>query len=186
MGFADGEWLEPEDLAQEVLHEAQDVGRYRALSARDHLRRLAPDCQLRPFLGALTEHHASTVLPGYQMVLDAGGDLQVSCAAAHYCQASGTPLIRSQVLGATALVWTVLTGAAAACPHQQPCPGAPAPAFASIAAGVAGSLAAGEALRILLGEPPQLAEEVLIFEALTGRVTRSRRSSGADCPHCTH
>lgn len=115
-------------------------------------------------------------------MLDAGGDSEASRAAGAYCQATGTPLIRTEVAGTTARVWTVLPGSDA----SYPLPATPSgdPVFASVAATVAGALAAGEALRILVGEPLQLREEALIFEAQTGRVTRGQRGSGADCPHC--
>jgi adenylyltransferase/sulfurtransferase len=178
VGFADDGDVQPEDLAREVLHGAQDLGRHRALSARDHLRRLVPECRLRLFLGALTEPHAADVLAGYEVVIDAGGDPAVSGAAADYCRSHGTPLIRTEVAGATARVWTVLSASAEAGPDEPLGPGAEASAFDAISAAVAGALAAGEALRILLGEAAELAEETVTFEARTGRVSRARKGGG--------
>lgn len=161
LGFADGEELQAEDLAGDVLHEPQDVGRYRALSARDHLRRIAPNCRLRLFLGTLTAGHAARVLAGYQVVLDTGEDEVASETAAAYCREHGIPLLRREVACA-----------------EEPVGGTEAATFGSIAAAVAGAWAAGAALRLLLGESAAGAGQVVDLEAPTGRLTCARRGGG--------
>ncbi len=111
--------------------------------------------------------------PGYQVVLDAGGDRQASRAAADPCQAHGTPLIHSEILGATALVWTMLPlGDLKASPHRQHPADALAAAFASIAVGAV--------LRLLLGEPSELGEQVLIFGFLAA-VSSTSAAARATC-----
>jgi adenylyltransferase/sulfurtransferase len=178
--LAEGGGVEASDLAGQTVYERGDLGRLRAVALRDHLRRLNPECTTHLFVGRVTPDHLAEVLAEQQIVVAPDPDPETLALLAERCQAQGIPLICGEAGAIGGRVWRAQPGAEFAGPEVQAAAGSPE-ADALLTAptvGVIAALVAAEVLKVLLGTPGDLGEDVLSYEAVTGQVTRTARHGG--------
>ena len=101
----------------------------------------------------------------------------------------GVPLVEAGVLGMSGLVMSIKPGRTACYRCAFPAPPADAPRCADAgvlgpAAGVIGSLQALEAMKLLTGVAPAIADGFLQVDLATAEFLRVRASRRADCPDC--
>lgn len=184
LGLIDDDAVALSNLQRQVLFATSDIGRAKVETARDHLHGLNPHVAIEIFTERLTPDNAAERVAAFDLVLDGTDDFATRHAVNAACVATGRPLV-SGALGR----WTGQVGVFTGRPcYQCLVPEAPPDAetcarvgVVGALAGVIGSMAALEAIKLITGAGEPLAGRLLIYDGLAGT---SRTVRVASDPHC--
>jgi len=192
LGVADGDAVDLSNLHRQILHRVRDLGRNKALSARDALRALNPDCEVDVVAERLSAANVRRTLRGYDVVLDGSDNFPTRFLVADCCRLEGIPLVSAAVIALEGQLMTILPGEGNSCYRcflpEPPPPGlVPSCQEAGVlgaVAGVMGTLQATEALKVLLGIGEVLSHRLLVYDAFEGRFRTAERAPDPACPLC--
>ena len=190
LGLVDDDDVELSNLHRQLLHFTPDLGVPKAESATAKLRFLNPDVVVEPYRLHVDAESVPALLEGQDLVVDCSDSFATRYAVNAACCAARVPLVEAGVLGMSGLVMSIKPGRTAC--YQCAFPAAPedAPRCADAgvlgpAAGVVGSLQALEAMKLLTGVAPAIADGFLSVDLATAEFTRVRTSRRDDCPSCS-
>ena len=192
LGFADGDVVELSNLQRQILHATPDLGRNKAFSADETLRRLNPDCRTEARAERLTVENVRRIVRDYDVVLDGSDNFPTRFLVSDACWFEKVPLVSAAVLGFEGQIMTVLPGPGDPCYRcripEPPPPGlVPSCRQAGVlgaVTGVMGSLQATEAIKLLLGLQGEAARELTVYDALQRSFRTFRRAVDPRCPLC--
>jgi sulfur-carrier protein adenylyltransferase/sulfurtransferase len=190
LGLVDGDRLEPSNLHRQTLYALADVGKLKAELAAARVRALNPDVDVHIHSLRLDASNATEIVGQYDLVIDCTDNFSTKFLLNDVCVQKRVPVIFSSVYqyeGQIQVVRPDRDGACLRCVWPEAtrdgivgnCAEAgvlgPVP-------GTFGSLQAFEALKLLLGLPGQLGEELLVLDLLTLSISRVRTKRAAACP----
>ena len=175
------------NLQRQIAFDAADIGRPKVEAGAAALTALNPHVTVETVAERLTEANAARLIEGCDVIIDGTDDFATRFAVNAACVNSGVPLV-SGALGR----WSGQVGVFAG----QPCyrclvPDTPPDAetcarvgVIGALAGVVGSMAALEAIKLIVGagEPP--AGRLLIYDGLAGTARTASVAADPDCPVC--
>lgn len=197
IGIADGDTVDLSNLQRQIIHDTNDLGKNKGLSARESLAKLNPDCKVEVFAERVTAGTIRETIAGYDVVLDGSDNFPTRFMVADCCWFEKIPLVSAAVLRFEGQLLTVLPG------DDQPCyrclmPTMPPPktvptcgeaGILGAVAGVMGTLQATEALKVILnieaaGHGRQMDTRFLIYDALDCSFRTMKRRRDSACPLC--
>jgi molybdopterin/thiamine biosynthesis adenylyltransferase len=189
IGIVDDDAVELSNLHRQLLHFTPDLGAAKAESAAAKLRFLNPDVIVEPYRMRVDDRNAAAVIEGQDLVVDCSDSFETRYAVNAACCAARVPLVEAGVLGMAGLVMSIKPGRTACYRCAFPAPPADAPRCADAgvlgpAAGVIGSLQALEAMKLLTGVAPAIADGFLQVDLATAEFLRVNASRRPDCPDC--
>lgn len=182
--------VDPDRVAQDNLHRQvlfreSDVGRPKALAARDQLRALNPEVEVEAVVAPLGPHNAAGLVEASDVVLDCADSFAVTYILSDASLALGRPLLSASALGLSGYVGGFCAGAPSV---RALFPELPEQAASCASAGVLGpvvgligALQAQWALQVVLGTHPSPLGALQRFE-LGALRTSSFRFDGAPEP----
>jgi sulfur-carrier protein adenylyltransferase/sulfurtransferase len=189
LGIVDGDVLEASNLHRQPLYSLESVGQPKAQLAAARLRALNPDVDLQVYGLRLTAANAAELIGAWDLVIDCTDNFSSKFLINDACVTARKPAILSSIYqyeGQLQVIRPDTQGACLRCIWPQAtrdglvgnCAEAgvlgPVP-------GVFGSLQALEALKILLGLPGQLGDELLVMDLLTLQVSRMKARRASVC-----
>jgi molybdopterin-synthase adenylyltransferase len=189
IGLVDDDAVELSNLHRQLLHFTPDLGVAKAESAAAKLRFLNPDVIVEPYQMRVDAGNAAALVEGQDLVVDCSDSFATRYAVNAACCAARVPLVEAGVLGMSGLVMSIKPGRTACyrCAFPEAPADAPRCADAGVlgpAAGVVGSLQALEAMKLLTGVAPAIADGFLQLDLATAEFLRVKVSRRADCPDC--
>jgi len=192
LGIADGDVLEPSNLQRQIIHRTADLGKVKALSARQAIRALNPDCTVDALPRRLTAENVRGTVRNYDVVLDCSDNFATRFMVADAARLEGKPLVSAAVLRFDGQLLTVLPGEGNPCyrcfvaepPPADAMPGSHQAGILGAVAGVMGSLQATEAIKVLLRLPDLLSHRLLVYDGLRCRFATVKRQPSPACPLC--
>lgn len=192
IGLADSDAVDLSNLQRQVLHGTADVGRSKALSAREAIEAINPDCRVDAREERLTAANIRDAVRGYGVVLDGSDNFPTRFLVADCCHFEGIPLVSAAVLAFEGQLMTILPGPGNPCYRcflpEPPPPGmVPSCRQAGVlgsVVGVMGTLQATEALKLLLGIGEPLSHRLVVYDALECGFRTAGRRQDAACPLC--
>jgi molybdopterin/thiamine biosynthesis adenylyltransferase/molybdopterin synthase catalytic subunit/rhodanese-related sulfurtransferase len=195
IGIVDGDTLEASNLHRQPLYRFDAIGEPKAQLAAEHLRALNPDIEVQVYGLRLTGANAAEVIDSWDLVVDCTDNFSTKFLINDACVTARKPAILSSIYqyeGQLQVIRPDRHGACLRCIWPEAtrdglvgnCAEAgvlgPVP-------GVFGSLQALEVLKILLGLPGQLGDELLVMDLLTLQIARmkARRASACAAGACT-
>jgi len=195
VGIVDGDLLDASNLHRQPLYSFDAIGQPKAALAAARLRALNPDIDVQIYGLRLTRENAADLICGWDLIIDCTDNFGTKFLINDVCVAARKPAILSSIYqyeGQLQVIRPDKQGACLRCIWPEAtrdglvgnCAEAgvlgPVP-------GVFGSLQALEALKILLGLPGQLGDELLVMDLLTLQVARmaARRASSCAAGVCT-
>ena len=175
------------NLQRQIAFAAVDIGRPKVEAGAETLSALNPHVHIEPVAERLTEANAARLIHGSDLVIDGTDDFGTRFTVNAACIAADRPLI-SGALGRWSGQVAVFSG--------RPCyrclvpaapPGAETCARVGVVgalAGVVGSMAALEAIKMIVGAGQSLAGRLLIYDGLAGTARTVRVSADPGCPVC--
>ena len=187
----DGDVVERSNLHRQLLHREADLGRPKVESAADRLRARHAGAAIAPRQARVTAENAATLLAGMQCIVDATDGFESKFLLNDAAVALGTPFVHAGIVRFLGQVMTILPGRTACLRCLFGAPPEPGDVPSCQEAGVLGSLAgtigllqAAEALRVIAGVGPALADRLLTYDALERRFRQVRLRRNALCATC--
>jgi adenylyltransferase/sulfurtransferase len=189
VGIVDEDDVELSNLHRQLLHFTPDLGVSKAESAAAKLRFLNPDVVVEPYQMRVDAENAAALVEGQDLVVDCSDAFATRYAVNAACCAARVRLVQAGVLGMAGMVMSIKPGRTACyrCAFPSAPVDAPRCADAGVlgpAAGVVGSLQALEAMKLLTGVAPAIADGFLQVDLATAEFLRVHVSRRADCPDC--
>ena len=188
LGLVDGDRLEPSNLHRQTMYSLADVGKLKAELAADRVRALNTDVDVRAYTQRLDALNAPDLIAQHDIVIDCTDNFATKFLLNDYCVQLGRPAVFASVYqyegqlqivrpGSACLrcVWPEATrdGIVGNCSEAGVL--GPVP-------GIFGGLQAFEAMKLILGLPGQLHDEMLVLDLLTLSTSRVRTKRASSCP----
>lgn len=167
------------NLQRQVIHRTADIGRAKTESARDAIGALNPHVNVETHAVRLDAHNAMGFIAGADVVVDGSDNFATRYLVSDACVLAGKPLVTAALGTFDATVTTIRA-------HERGPDGAPNPTYRCLfpeppphglvpacaeagvlgaLAGTAGSIAALEALRVIVGFGQGLVGRLLMIDA---------------------
>lgn len=174
--LVDDDLVDATNLQRQVIHSTAAVGTPKVDSAAARVRALAPDVRVVPVRLRLDAANAAGVLAGHDVVVDATDNIAARYVLSDTCASLDVPCVWGALAGARAQV-SVFHGTPDGCGltlrdlFPEPPDGAPTAsevgAFGATC-GIAGSVMAAEAVKVVTGAGEPLYGRVLFVDAWSG------------------
>jgi len=177
-----------DNLNRQILHTAADIGRPKVDSAVEKLHGLNADCHIEPVLASIDDANAADLAADCHLIIDATDNLATRHVLNRVSLEKQIPFIFGAIDGWNGMASTFIPGRTGcfACifPQQQDLQKkAPASALGPTA-GMIAVIQALEALKILLGLKPDLANRMLDYRGLELRFRTIDIKKNPDCGIC--
>jgi molybdopterin-synthase adenylyltransferase len=177
-----------DNLNRQLLHGTPDLDRPKTESAAEKLRRLNPECSVEPLRVRVTEDSGVDLAEGCDLILDATDNLAARHVLNRISLARRIPLIYGGINGWNGSASTFVPGETGCLSCLFPSKNlvTPVTGFPVVgpAAGVIGSIQSVEAIRILVGMTPALANRLLDFQGKGMKFRTVHVGKDPACPQC--
>jgi molybdopterin/thiamine biosynthesis adenylyltransferase/molybdopterin synthase catalytic subunit/rhodanese-related sulfurtransferase len=189
IGIVDGDRLEASNLHRQPLYSFDAVGQPKAQLAASRLRALNPDVDVQIYGLRLTASNAAELISAWDLVIDCTDNFSTKFLINDVCVSARKPAILSSIYQYEGQLQVIRPDAHGAC-LRCIWPEATRDGLVGNCAeagvlgpvpGVFGSLQALEALKILLGLPGQLGDELLVMDLLTLQISRMKARRASVC-----
>ncbi len=191
IGVVDHDRVDLGNLARQILHRTEDLGREKVDSGADSIRRLSARTAVDAIPRRLTPANAAEIIAPYDVVVDGSDNLLSKLALNDACAASGKPWVMGGVLRFFGQAMTILPGRSACLRCLVGEEGAGARGLDCGDAGVFGAVAgfvgmaqAADAIRVLLGLEPAWSNRLMTADFWKNAFGGLRVARNADCPAC--
>lgn len=194
IGVIDDDVVENSNLQRQVIHTDDRIGMPKVFSAEKAMREQNPFVTVRPYHRRLTEDIAVELFADYDLVIDGTDNPETRYLVNETAVEVGIPLVSaalSQWEGQISAFDPSRDAPCYACIFPTPPASGLAPScaeggvFAPLA-GVVGTMAAVEALKLLAGSGEALLGRMMIYDALHSEVRTVSIRRRSDCVVCGH
>jgi molybdopterin/thiamine biosynthesis adenylyltransferase/molybdopterin converting factor small subunit len=190
ISIVDFDVVDLSNLQRQVLHQNDDVGKPKAVSAKETLNSYNPDVNVILHETPITSDNAMDIIPHYDLVVNGADNFTTRYLVNDACYFAGKTLVDGSILlfDGQATVFVPGSGCYRCLFPAPPPPGlVPSCAEAGVLGaltGIMGSIQATEAIKQILGIGEPLVGRLLLADALTMefRVVKLRRDP--KCPLC--
>ena len=188
IGIADPDKVELSNLQRQILHGIHDLGRPKARSAYESLRKLNPSLKIEMHEMRVSSENAIALFSKYDFIIDATDSFAAKLMIAETAWQAGKPLSHGGVSGFCGQTMTVLPGVKPCLRcvfHETPAdPSNPAGPMGFVP-GVIGAIQAAEAVKFLAGLQVSLRGKMLTFNSLSMEFRKVEINPDPACPLCS-
>lgn len=179
LGIADFDTIDISNLQRQILFTSTDVGKNKATTAVEHLRKLNPHIQLKSYTDRVTSKNALALIQDYDIVLDGTDNLSTRYLLNDACVLLNKPLVYGSILkfeGQLAVLNLRMSDGSYSSNYRDLFPIPPVPTAVQsceqagvlgVVPGIIGTLQANEVIKIITGKGEPLANKLLLFESDT-------------------
>ena len=191
IGIIDHDLVDRSNLQRQILFTTEDIGKSKAEIAKLRISALNPNIHATAYPLHLTSQNAHRIIADYDVVLDGSDNYQTRYLVGDVTAELRKPLVSSsiyQFIGQLG-VFNVGGGPCYRCLYPEPPPEKLIPNCAEagvlgVTAGVMGSLAANEIIKLILGMGAPLSENLLMFDSLRGELKKYSIARHPECLIC--
>jgi molybdopterin/thiamine biosynthesis adenylyltransferase len=190
LGVVDGDVVDVSNLQRQVIHFTPDVGKPKALSAKEKINSINPDVKVVAHHGLFTAGNAFDLIRDYDIVIDGTDNFPAKFLINDACVLAGKPFSHGGILRFDGQTFTHLPGTACyRCIFHSPPPPHAVPTCAQAGvlgaiAGMLGAIQAAEVLKFFTGAGELLTDKLLTFNAKTMHFRTVRLNPNPACPVC--
>ncbi len=179
----DSDKVDVTNLNRQVLYTDSDVGREKALAAREKLESLNSDIRVEGIVSEISEENVSDLVADCPIV-DAMDNLPTRLLLNKVAVRRKLPLFHGAVYAWEGRATTIIPDKTPClqCLYQGVLPGKPP--VAGVAPAVIGSVQAAEVIKYLLGMGELLTGRLLMYDGLAMRFSEMKVKKDPDCPEC--
>ena len=124
IGLIDSDVVDLSNLQRQVLHHTPDVGRPKAISAKEKIQALNPDVQVNTYEERLTAQNARELISQYDVVIDGVDNFPAKFLINDACYMENKPLVHGGILKFDGRVMTIVPNESACyrCIFKNPPP----------------------------------------------------------------
>lgn len=190
IGIVDFDVVDLSNLQRQILHQSDDVGRPKVISARETLASYNPEVTVIAHEAPLTSDNALEIIPQYDIIVNGADNFATRYLVNDAAYLSGKPLVDGSILLFDGQASTYLPGKGCyRCLFPEPPPPGLVPSCAEAGVlgalcGTVGSIQATEVLKLILGVGEPLAGRLLLYDALSMEVRIVKTRRDPRCPLC--
>ncbi|HEU4760093.1 MAG TPA: molybdopterin-synthase adenylyltransferase MoeB, partial [Dehalococcoidia bacterium] len=190
IGIVDFDVVDLSNLQRQVLHQNDDVGRPKVVSARETLHSYNPDVNVVVHETPLTSDNAMEIIPQYDIVVNGADNFTTRYLVNDACYFAGKPLVDGSILLFDGQATVFIPGKGCyRCLFPAPPPPGLVPSCAEAGVlgaltGVMGSIQAVEVLKLILEIGDSLSGRLLLYDALSGEFRMVKVRRDPKCPLC--
>jgi len=192
LGIADSDQVDISNLQRQVLHFTDDIGRPKALSAREKLERLNPDVNVIVYEEMITKKNIRDIIRNYDIILDGSDNFPTRYLVNDACYFEKKTLVSGAILrfeGQVSVFKPHAGGPCYRCLYSEIPPAGMIPScqeagILGAVAGIIGTMQAVETLKEILQIGQTLMGRLLVFNALTMSVMDVKVKRDPKCPLC--
>jgi adenylyltransferase/sulfurtransferase len=192
IGIADSDQVDISNLQRQVLHFTDDIGRPKALSAREKLEKLNPDVNVVVYEEMITKKNIRDIIRNYDIILDGSDNFPTRYLVNDACYFEKKTLVSGAILrfeGQVSVFKPHAGGPCYRCLYSEIPPAGMIPScqeagILGAVAGIIGTIQAVETLKEILQIGQTLAGRLLVFNALTMSVIDIKVKRDPKCPLC--
>ncbi len=192
LGLVDFDRVDLTNLQRQILHGTKDIGRSKLESARNRLRDINPDIEIKLHECHFSSENAERIVADYDVIVDGSDNFATRYLSNDVCVFAGKPNVYGSVFrfeGQTTVFAPQFGGPCYRCLFPEPPPPESVPNCAQagvlgVLPGIIGMLQAIEAIKLIVGIGEPLIGRLVHFDALkvTFRELKLRRDP--QCPVC--
>ena len=172
IGIVDADTVSLSNLQRQIIHHTSDIGRPKVESAAVKMKAINPHVNVVAVGEMLTSRNSSSLVAGYDIVVDCTDNFDTRLLVNDTCVALGTPMVYGAVQRMAGQIFTYLPGGADyrawfGCrppSQEQPCS---VNGVMNTVVGVIGTLQATEVIKYLSHAGDLLDCRLLMFDAVT-------------------
>lgn len=192
LGLVEFDQVEFSNLQRQILHGTGDVGRSKAISARETLTELNPDCEVTLHEVRLTSENALEIISQYDGVIDGTDNFPTRYLTNDACVLLGKPNVYGSIFrfeGQASVFAPHLGGPCYRCLFPEPPPPGMVPSCAEggvlgVLPGIIGCIQATEMIKLILGTGKTLIGRLLLYNALDMSFKELKLRKDPECPIC--
>ncbi len=192
LGILDFDRVDLTNLQRQLLHDTDDVGRPKVVSAAERLRGINPGIDVITHDTVLTSDNAFEILGRYDIVVDGTDNFPVRYLVNDATQLLGKPLVYGSIYQFDGQASVFLPGPGTPCYRclfPEPPPPGTVPSCAEggvfgVLPGIVGSIQAVETIKLITGIGEPLVGRILLFDALAMEFTSVKLRWNPSCPVC--
>jgi molybdopterin/thiamine biosynthesis adenylyltransferase/molybdopterin converting factor small subunit len=190
IGLVDFDVVDLTNLQRQILHQNDDVGRPKVVSARETLKSYNPDVDVVPHEMPLTSDNAMEIINEYDIVVNGADNFAARYLVNDACVFLKKPLIDGSILLFEGQATVYLPGKGCyRCLYPDPPPPGMVPSCAEAGVlgalcGLVGSIQASETLKLILGVGESLNGRLMIIDALNMETRAFKIRRDEECVVC--
>jgi adenylyltransferase/sulfurtransferase len=191
IGIVDFDVVDESNLQRQIIHGTSDVGRPKVESARDKIKDINPNVEVRVHEEALTSENALEVFEDYDVIVDGTDNFPTRYLVNDACVLLGKPNVYGSIFrfeGQASVFWAE-EGPCYRCLYPEPPPPGLVPSCAEggvlgILPGAIGVVQATEAVKLILGVGEPLIGRLMLYDALGMSFREMKLRKDPGCPIC--
>lgn len=192
LGIVDFDRVDLTNLQRQILHGTKDIGRSKLESARDRLRDINPEIEVKLHECRFSSENAEQIVADYDVVVDGSDNFATRYLSNDVCVFERKPNVYGSVFrfeGQTTVFAPHLGGPCYRCLFPEPPPPDSVPNCAQagvlgVLPGIIGMLQAIETIKLILGIGDPLIGRLLHFDALKVHFRELKLRHDPQCPVC--
>ena len=191
LGVIDFDVVDESNLQRQIIHGQSDVGRPKALSARDSIKEVNPYVTVVVHEEALTNDNVLEIFSGYDLIVDGTDNFATRYMVNDACVLLGKPYVWGSIYrfdGQASVFWAD-HGPCYRCLYPEPPPPGMVPSCAEggvlgVLCASIGSIQVTEAIKLLTGTGEALAGRLMIYDALEMNYRTLNIKKDPNCAIC--
>jgi molybdopterin/thiamine biosynthesis adenylyltransferase/rhodanese-related sulfurtransferase len=191
LGVIDFDVVDESNLQRQIIHGQSDVGRPKALSARDSIKAVNPYVNVVVHQEALTNDNVMEIFAGYDLIVDGTDNFATRYMVNDACVLLGKPYVWGSIYrfdGQASVFWAEY-GPCYRCLYPEPPPPGMVPSCAEggvlgVLCASIGSIQVNEAIKLLIGIGEPLVGRLMVYDALEMSYRSLNIKKDPDCPIC--
>jgi adenylyltransferase/sulfurtransferase len=191
LGVIDFDIVDESNLQRQIIHGQSDVGRPKALSARDSIKEVNPYVTVIVHDEALTNDNVMQIFSGYDLIVDGTDNFATRYMVNDACVLLGKPYVWGSIYrfdGQASVFWSEY-GPCYRCLYPEPPPPGMVPSCAEggvlgVLCASIGSIQVTEAIKVLTGIGEPLVGRLMIYDALEMSYRTLNIRKDPDCAIC--
>lgn len=190
IGIVDFDVVDLSNLQRQILHQNDDIGKRKVISARETLNAYNPDVNVITHEEPLHSENAMEILSGYDIIINGADNFAVRYLVNDACVFLKKPLVDGSILLFDGQATVYLPGQGCyRCLYPTPPPPGLVPSCAEAGVlgalcGTIGSIQATETLKLILGIGDSLNGRLMLYDALSMEMRQVKVRRDPNCVVC--
>jgi len=183
----DHDRVELSNLNRQVLHWDEDVGKKKAASATEKLKKINHEVKIEAIEETITDANVFQLIAGFDVLVDAMDNLPIRYLLNKAAIEKNIPFFHGAVYGFEGRAMTILPGITAClrCVYRGDLPKEKIPVI-GVTPAVIGCIQATEVIKYIVGIGELLKNRLLIYDGLDMKFTAFKVKKDPQCEHCGH
>lgn len=192
IGIIDFDQVDISNLQRQIIHTENDLGKNKAVSAKEKVLALNSNVEVLTYQVRLTENNALEIFKDYDLIIDCTDNFATRYLVNDAAALLEKPYIWGSIYrfdGQASVFWSQ-QGPCYRCLHPTPPPAGSVPSCAEggvlgVLCGAIGAIQSNEAIKLITGVGNSLLGKLIVYDALESSYSKIDIKKNPNCPICS-